>query len=79
MILFRDPAVELVTKNEASMCQLADRGSLTVGHRGELIHMEPGPQPRLIATIAHGQRGYFAFSAVSRLDFSLVKEKIFKN
>jgi alpha-D-ribose 1-methylphosphonate 5-triphosphate diphosphatase len=60
-------SVALVTKNAAAMAQLSDRGSLELGHRGDILLVEPGPLPRLVATIVAGKVVYLAADALSRI------------
>jgi alpha-D-ribose 1-methylphosphonate 5-triphosphate diphosphatase len=60
-------SVALVTKNAAELAQLTDRGSLELGHRGDMLLVEPGPQPRLVATIVEGRIVYLAPDALSRV------------
>ena len=60
-------AVVLVTKNAARMARLDDRGELTVGQRGDVVLVEPGPLPRIVATIAGGKLAYVAPDALGRI------------
>ena len=60
-------AVALVTKNAARMARLNDRGDLTVGQRGDVLLVEPGPLPRIVATIANGILAYVAPDALARI------------
>ncbi len=45
----------LVSLNPATAVGLTDRGSLAPGQRADVVLVEPGLQPRVIATIAHGR------------------------
>ena len=60
-------AVALVTKNAAQMAMLQDRGQLDLGQRGDVVLVEPGELPRIVATIAAGKLAYIAPDAVARL------------
>ena len=45
----------LVSSNPAEAAGLGDRGQLLPGRRADLVLVEPGPLPRLVATIANGR------------------------
>ena len=45
----------LVSANPAAAAGLADRGTLAPGKRADLVLLEPGPLPRLVATVADGR------------------------
>ena len=62
-----DNAVAMVTKNAAQMAKLDDRGTLGIGQRGDLVLVEPGPLPRIVATIANGKLAYVAPDALERI------------
>ncbi len=60
-------SVALVTKNAAAMSQLSDRGTLNAGQRADIVLVEPGPLPRVVATIVAGRVAYMAPDALSRV------------
>jgi alpha-D-ribose 1-methylphosphonate 5-triphosphate diphosphatase len=60
-------ALALVTTNAARMAMLDDRGELAVGQRGDVVLVEPGPLPRIVATIANGKLAYVAPDALERI------------
>jgi alpha-D-ribose 1-methylphosphonate 5-triphosphate diphosphatase len=62
-----DEAVALVTANAAAAAGLTDRGALALGQRADILLVEPGPLPRLVAVIAAGRLAYLAPGAVDRL------------
>ncbi|HTJ89493.1 MAG TPA: amidohydrolase family protein, partial [Acidocella sp.] len=62
-----DDALALVTKNAAHMAKLDDRGTLEIGQRGDIVLVEPGPLPRIVATIANGKLAYVAPDALQRI------------
>ena len=45
----------LVSANPAEAAGLADRGTLAPGKRADIVLVEPGPLPRVVATIAAGR------------------------
>ena len=45
----------LVSTNPAEAAGLDDRGTLSPGKRADLVLLEPGPLPRIVATIANGR------------------------
>jgi alpha-D-ribose 1-methylphosphonate 5-triphosphate diphosphatase len=45
----------LVSSNPAEAARLHDRGSLAPGMRADIVLVEPGPLPRIVATIANGR------------------------
>ena len=45
----------LVSANPASAAGLHDRGTLSPGKRADIVLVEPGPLPRIVATIAGGR------------------------
>ncbi len=45
----------LISQNPAIAAGLTDRGTLAHGQRADLVLVDPGPQPRVIATIANGR------------------------
>ena len=45
----------LVSTNPAEAAGLTDRGTLAAGTRADVVLVEPGPLPRVIATIANGR------------------------
>jgi alpha-D-ribose 1-methylphosphonate 5-triphosphate diphosphatase len=59
-------AVALVTKNAARMAKLADRGTLAVGGRADVVLVDPVTK-RVAVTIAAGQLAYLAPEAVERV------------
>jgi alpha-D-ribose 1-methylphosphonate 5-triphosphate diphosphatase len=69
-----DNSVALVTQNAAAMSQLTDRGSLKVGQRADIVLVEPGPLPRVVATIVAGRVAYMAPDALSRVRQAVLEE-----
>ena len=45
----------LMSANPAAAAGLADRGTLAPGKRADIVLVEPGPLPRMVATIAAGR------------------------
>ena len=45
----------LVSSNPAAAAGLTDRGTLEPGKRADLVLVEPGPLPRIVATVANGR------------------------
>lgn len=60
-------AKALVTVNAATAAGLMDRGELNPGNRADLLLVQPGIVPRLMATIANGRLAYLAPNMASRL------------
>lgn len=53
-------AWDLVSRAPAQALGLGDRGVIAPGRRADLVLVEPGPQPRLIATIVAGRLVHLA-------------------
>jgi alpha-D-ribose 1-methylphosphonate 5-triphosphate diphosphatase len=62
-----EDAVGLVTKNAARMAWLEDRGTLGLGQRGDILLVEPGDVPRLVAVIAGGRLAYLSPDGMGRV------------
>ncbi len=57
----------LVSANPAEAAGLADRGSLAEGMRADVVLVQPGPRPRVVATIANGRIAAATAEAARRL------------
>ena len=57
----------LVSTNPAEAAGLTDRGSLAAGMRADVVLVEPGPLPRVVATIANGRIAAATADALGRL------------
>ena len=57
----------LVSANPAEAAGLTDRGSLADGMRADAVLVQPGPLPRVVATIARGQIAAATAEATRRL------------
>ena len=66
-ILSLAAAWALVSTNPAAAAGLSDRGTLASGKRADLVLMEPGPLPRVIATIANGRISAATAEAMRRV------------
>jgi alpha-D-ribose 1-methylphosphonate 5-triphosphate diphosphatase len=56
-----EKAWALVSENPARALRLADRGTLELGKRADLIAIDPQTDgPRLVATIANGEIAYLS-------------------
>ena len=62
-----EDSIGLVTKNAARMAQLTDRGGLELGQRGDILLVEPGIVPRLVAVIAAGRLAYLSPDGMARV------------
>jgi alpha-D-ribose 1-methylphosphonate 5-triphosphate diphosphatase len=62
-----EDAVGLVTRNAARMARLEDRGTLGLGQRGDILLVEPGDVPRLVAVIAAGRLAYLSPDGMGRV------------
>ncbi len=57
----------LVSTNPAEAAGLTDRGTLAAGTRADVVLVEPGPQPRVAATIANGRIAAATADAIGRM------------
>lgn len=62
-----EKSTDLITRNAARLAKLTDRGALGLGLRGDILLVEPGPVPRLVATIAAGRLAYLAPDGMARI------------
>ena len=58
----------LVSSNPAEAARLHDRGSLAPGMRADILLVERGPLPRIVATIANGRIAAATAEGTRRLD-----------
>ena len=57
----------LVSANPAAAAGLTDRGSLAVGKRADVVLVQPGPRPRVVATVAGGRIAFASAEATRRM------------
>ena len=57
----------LVSTNPAEAAGLTDRGTLAAGMRADVVLVEPGPVPRVVATIANGRIAAATAAAFGRM------------
>ena len=57
----------LVSTNPATAAGLTDRGTLALGNRADVVLVEPGPLPRVVATIANGTMSAATAEAMRRV------------
>jgi len=58
---------DLISANPAAAAGLTDRGHIAPGLRADLVLVEPGPAPRIVATIAGGRVAHLTAEGAARL------------
>ena len=62
----------LISTNPAEAARLHDRGTLAPGQRADIVLVEPGPVPRIVATIANGRVAAATAEATRRMSGTAV-------